>query len=72
MSMGKRQAARQESMWIPTDEVSRSPGHPFYERLNALLSQHGFDAFVERLCRPYYAERTGGPAFPPGCTSGCC
>src|SRR5271170_1155239 len=26
----------------------------------------GFDAFVEGVCRPYYAPRIGAPSLPPG------
>ena len=29
-------------------EMPRSPGHAFYDRLQELLSEAGFDAFVER------------------------
>jgi hypothetical protein len=57
--------------WIATSDLARSPGHPFYERLNQLLAEHGFDAFVEEQCRSFYAERMGRPSLPPGCTSGC-
>ena len=34
-------------MWLPTEKLPRSPGHPFYERLNRVLEKAGFDAFVE-------------------------
>ena len=50
----------------PTSDLARSPGHPFYERLNRLLTEHGFDAFVEQQCRSFYAERMGRPSLPPG------
>jgi transposase len=65
MAMGKRKDP-QGGMWIATSELARSPGHPFYERLNGLLDQHGFDAFVEERCRGFYAERMGRPSLPPG------
>ena len=38
MAMGKRKA-RQESLFIATDQLPQSPGHPFYQRLNALLAE---------------------------------
>ena len=31
-----------------------------------LLSEAGFDAFVEEVCRPCYAPRMGAPSLPPG------
>jgi transposase len=67
MAMGKR-TPRQESLFIATDQLSQSPGHPFYERLNALLAEVGFDRWVERRCREYYeqAEPRGRKSIPPG------
>ena len=52
MSMSKRQESQQQEMWVPTRTLSEVPGHPFYTRLNRLLAEHGFDAFVEALCGP--------------------
>jgi transposase len=40
--------------------------HPFYERLNALLDEHDFDAFVEGLCQSYYAATMGRSSVAPG------
>ena len=64
MALGRRER-RAGSMWIATSDLPRSPGHPFYVRLNALLDEAGFDRFVEDLCHPYYAER-GRRSIPPG------
>ena len=47
-------------------EMPRSPGHAFYDRLQDLLREAGFDAFVEQACKPYYAPRMGAPSLPPG------
>ena len=47
-------------------EMPRSPGHAFYDRLQDLLREAGFDAFVEGACKPYYAPRMGAPSLPPG------
>ena len=47
-------------------EMPRSPGHAFYDRLQELLSEAGFDAFVEEVCKPCYAPRMGAPSLPPG------
>jgi len=56
---------QQERFWIETQNLAKSPGHPFYKRLNALLKSKGFDAFVDEQCRRFYAEN-GRPSLPPG------
>jgi transposase len=67
MAMGTRkQQERQEEFWVTTAELPRSAGHPFYERLNALLEEVGFDAFVEERCRKFYAPTMGRPSLAPG------
>ena len=53
-------------MWIPTTDLPRSPGHPFYARLNAILDEAGFDRFAEEQCRLFYAPVMGRPSLPPG------
>src|SRR6476469_6733314 len=66
MAMGKRrQHAKQASMWVATQDLPRSPAHPFYARLNQILDQHDFDGFVEGLCERFYADE-GRPGLPPG------
>ena len=52
MAIGKRNRERQEELWIPSSEVTRSPGHPFYERVNKLLAEADFDEFVEASISP--------------------
>lgn len=47
-------------------EMPRSPGHAFYDRLDAVLEAVGFDRLVEALCAPFYAPRLGRPSIPPG------
>jgi hypothetical protein len=42
MSMGRRED-RQAPMWLAGPELARSPGHRFYEKLNDLLEEAGFD-----------------------------
>ena len=42
MAMGKRKK-RQGTMWVAASDLPKSPGHPFYQRLNAVLEQAGFD-----------------------------
>jgi transposase len=65
MALGRREGERQEALWIPTAAVARGPGHPFYERLNELLAEAGFDRWVEERCRAFYAAQ-GRPGIPPG------
>ena len=53
-------------MWIATSDLPRTAAHPFYERMNRILDKAGFDAYVEKLCAPFYAERMGRPSLLPG------
>jgi len=62
--MGRR-TQKQRGLWIETLALARGPGHPFYEALNGWLGKHGFDAFVEEQCRPFYAKGVGRPSLPP-------
>jgi Transposase domain (DUF772) len=48
------------------DELPKSPGHVLYDRLQAVLVEAGFDAFVEALCRPYHAAVMAAPSLLPG------
>ena len=65
--MGKKPAARQASpMWVDTADLPTNAGHPFFERLNRVLEEAGFDAFVEELCAAFYAARMGRPSLRPG------
>ena len=65
--MGKRRRrGRQPSMWVASSDLPRSGGHPFYERLNRVLDEAGFDAFVEEQCRQFYADGVGRPSLAPG------
>ena len=65
MALGKRRRQHQHA-WLATQDLPKSPGHPFYEELNRLLAQGQFDEFVEELCAPYYAEKMGRRSIPPG------
>ena len=64
MALGKR-TAKQSEMFVTLTELPKTPAHPFYARLNALLAEGQFDPFVEELCAPYYKEG-GRPSIPPG------
>ena len=67
MAMGKRKP-RQESLFITTDQLTPSAGHPFYQRLNALRAENGFDDWIQRRCVGFYEreEARGRPSLPPG------
>src|SRR6516162_5191290 len=66
MGMGRRPQHQQADLWVTCADLPQSPGHAFYDQLNALLSEAGFDRYVEDLCRPYYADGQGRDSFPPG------
>ena len=61
MAMGQ-QKDRQGDLMVGWAEMPRSPGHVFYDRLQSVLIEGGFDAFAEASCRPYYAARMGAPS----------
>lgn len=66
MAMGKRRKQEQGTLWVPTAQLVRGPGHPFYRRLNEILAEQGFDLFAEELCRKFYADKQGRPSLAPG------
>jgi transposase len=67
MGMGRRKR-RQASLFVATENLVRSQGHPFYRKLNELLAEAGFDRWIEDRCRRYYSleETRGRPSLPPG------
>ena len=65
MALG-RQGERQADLMVGWAELPRSPGHAFYDRLQAVLVEAGFDGFAEEQCAPYYASKRGRPSLPPG------
>ena len=67
MAMGRRKdRPRTPELWIATNELPVTGGHPFYQRLNQVLDRHAFDAFVEAQCAPFYATTIGRPSLTPG------
>ena len=52
MAMGRRKDGQGDLM-VSWSEMPRSPGHVFYDRLQSVLIEGGFDAFAEASCRPY-------------------
>jgi transposase len=67
MAMGKRKQ-RQESLFISSDCLPQSDGHPFYQQLNSLLAEADFDRWIEGRCRQFYeqVETRGQPSIAPG------
>ncbi len=65
MALGRRKREQQQEFWIAADGIDEAPGHVFYQRLNRLLKDEGFDEFVEELVEPFYAQR-GRPGIAPG------
>jgi transposase len=67
MAMGKRtHRLRQTTMWVATSDLPTTAAHPFYERLNRVLDDAGFDRCVEDLCARFYAPTMGRPSLTPG------
>lgn len=68
MAMGRRSTGVQGELFLTSGDVAGSPGHVFYDRLNALLAEAKFDGFVESRCRKYYEDplKGGRPSLPPG------
>lgn len=66
MALGKRETERQADLFLLAAQLPRSPGHVFYQKLNRLLAEAGFDPWIEKLCQPHYADGRGRPGIPPG------
>lgn len=62
----KKKSDKQRELWIAASEIQRSAGHPFYQKLNELLSAEGFDRFVEGCCERFYHKTMGRPSIEPG------
>jgi hypothetical protein len=57
VAMGKREG-EQEDLFV-THQQLRAQSHPFYRAVNRILSDEGFDRYVERLCSKFYAKKMG-------------
>lgn len=64
MSMGERKK-EQGGLFVPHTQLPRSQGHPFYEVVNRIFHERGFDRFAEQVCREFYSSR-GRPSLAPG------
>jgi transposase len=64
MSMGTR-AGEQEALFV-THQQLRSQSHPYYQAVNRVLAERGFDKRAEEVCARFYAKKKGRPSLPPG------
>ena len=65
MGLGRRCKERQASLWLAADQLGSGPRNAFYDKLNELLAEIGFDEQLEAACEPYYA-RSGRKGLAPG------
>jgi transposase len=67
MAMGRWQA-KQRSLFVEAERMPLGPRHRFYDALNELLKEAGFDEHVETLCEMAFEARSRGgrPSIPPG------
>ena len=57
---------RQEDLWVAYTDIAVGPGHLFHVRLSEVLDGADFDAFVEKQCARFYADKLGRPMLRPG------
>ncbi len=62
MALGRRKNERQQDFWVATTELPRSEGHVFYQKLNKLLREAGFDEYLEKQAG---GATSGGDQQPP-------
>ena len=60
-----RQKERQGELMVGWAALPRSPGHAFYDRLQAVPVAAGFDGVAATQCAPDYASKQGRPSLPP-------
>ena len=65
--MGRRRP-KQRSLFVETERMAGAPRHRFYDALNQVLDEAGFDAHVETLCELAFEPRSQGgrPSLAPG------
>jgi transposase len=66
MAMGTKRARQKQEEMFYASERAEAPGHPFYEQLNGVLEEAGFDRFCEEQCRDFYHTKLGRPSLAPG------
>jgi len=66
MALGIRKDQFRDSIWVSIQHLAKTPGHLFYQKLNAILKEEEFDAYAESTCAKFYAEKAGRAGIPPG------
>jgi transposase len=66
MAMGTKRGRQKQEELFYASERAEAPGHPFYEQLNGVLDDAGFDKFCEEQCRDFYHVKLGRPSLSPG------
>lgn len=61
----KKTLPAQEELWVARDQIKKSKGSTFYDRLAADLDKEGFGDHVRELCEPYYKHDQGKGGRPP-------
>ena len=64
--MGRTRGGQKQEAMFYAREMVEAPGHPFYQRLNKVLDEAGFDAYCEEQCRDFYHTKVGRPSLAPG------
>ena len=64
--MGRTRGGQKQEEMFYASEMAEAPGHPFYQRLNKVLNEAGFDAYCETRCREFYHQKLGRPSLAPG------
>jgi len=64
--MGRTRGGQKQEEMFYASEMAEAPGHPFYQRLNKVLNEAGFDAYCEERCREFYHQKLGRPSLAPG------
>ena len=64
MAMGKR-AGEQEDLFVSHQQL-RSTSHPYYQAVNRIFAEKGFDKRAEEVCAKFYAKKFGRPGLAPG------
>ena len=65
MGVGRRRTEAQSEFWIAAEELGRGPRNVFYDKLNEVLAEAGFDRELEKAVEPYYCS-SGRKGLPPG------
>lgn len=72
MAMGRQGARRDQKMMVLWDELPRSRGHAFYDRLQRVLREAGFDRRAAGRHHQLLANSSGGSDSDPLVPYGAC